>query len=147
MGKPLVQGVKKCRICNKEKTLGSFYIHNKKTGLLRGECSDCTKARRIKYTHEFPFKRKLDVINQRCYNPNNKSYKYYGGKGIKCCLSIEDLKYLWDRDKGFLLTYPSMDRKDSNGDYTVENCQWIEQYDNVVNGKRKLKEYYKLKSA
>ncbi len=66
----------------------------------------------------------------RCNNPNNTAYKYYGGKGIKFLMTVEDFRYLWYRDKGYLLDRPSIDRKNSNGNYTLKNCRFIERIEN-----------------
>ena len=68
---------------------------------------------------------------QRCNNPHNDSYKFYGAKGIKMLMIPNDLKYLWFRDKAYLLKQVSIDRKDSNGNYILENCRFIELIENV----------------
>lgn len=65
-------------------------------------------------------------INYRCTNSNDRKFKYYGGKGIKNYLTFIDLKFLWERDKGHLLKYPSIDRRDGAKDYTIKNCRFIE---------------------
>lgn len=70
--------------------------------------------------------RTLNNIKQRCNNPNDSKYKYYGGKGIKCRITLQDLKTLWTRDKAQELKQPSIHRKDSNKDYSLDNCQFIE---------------------
>lgn len=56
---------------------------------------------------------------------------YYGGKGIKCLLSFEDVMNLWNRDKANLLSRPTIDRIDPNGNYKLENCRFIENSENV----------------
>jgi len=72
----------------------------------------------------------FDRIKQRCNNPNNNSYKNYGGRGIKCLITLEEIKRLWFRDKAYLLKQPSIDRIDNDGDYTYENCRFIERNEN-----------------
>ena len=79
-----------------------------------------------KYRLKYPWKRTLESIKQRCNNPNNISYKYYGLKGIKCLITMEEIKFLWFRDKAYLMDKPSIDREDNDGHYILKNCQFIE---------------------
>jgi hypothetical protein len=80
----------------------------------------------------FPWLRTLAAIKQRCENSNCKAYKWYGGRGIKCQITAEELKEIWYRDKADLLECASIDRIDNDGDYTFDNCQYIELVDNVI---------------
>src|ERR1044071_7967360 len=70
-------------------------------------------------------------VHHRCNAPNDKRYVNYGGKGIECRLTIEDLYALYERDRPDLMIRPSIDRKDSAGHYEFENCRFIELYDNI----------------
>lgn len=61
---------------------------------------------------------------QRCADPNNISYKYYGGRGIKVCERWQKfenfLADMGERPQGMTLDrYP-----DNNGNYEVGNCRW-----------------------
>ena len=62
----------------------------------------------------------------RCNNPANKDYCYYGGRGIKFLMTIEDLKTIWLRDKAHLMKKPSIDRINNDGNYHLNNCRFIE---------------------
>ncbi len=98
-----------------------------------------TYQREYRRTHPVdPLYKLLNNINQRCNYPKDKKYKYYGGKGIKNFLTLEDLKYLWNRDRAGLMKQPSIDRKNGNGNYTIENCQFIEM---EANRKKRVKHY------
>lgn len=58
----------------------------------------------------------------RCGNTNSKSYKHYGGKGIKVCerwLDFENFKADMGDNEGL-----SLDRIDSSLGYCKENCRW-----------------------
>lgn len=64
-------------------------------------------------------------MKQRCYNPNNKFYHRYGGRGIKICDEwlndvrqfITDMYPTWQEDL-------SIDRKDNDMGYSKDNCRW-----------------------
>jgi hypothetical protein len=78
------------------------------------------------YNLLYPWKATLHGINQRCNNPKNLRYKDYGGRGIKCLITEEELKELWFRDKAYEMKKPSINRKDNDGNYTFKNCEYIE---------------------
>jgi hypothetical protein len=78
-------------------------------------------------------------LRQRCINENNPSHKWYGGRRIGFLITIEEIIKLWYRDKAWLLNQPSIDRKDNNGHYTVDNCQFIELIKNVKKSHRERK--------
>lgn len=73
----------------------------------------------------------LGSCKQRCLNKNNAFYKNYGGRGIKLKMNEKDFKYLWLRDKAYLMKTPSIDRIDNNGNYELSNCRYIEHIENV----------------
>jgi len=62
----------------------------------------------------------------RCYNSKTPKYEYYGGKGVKVCEKWKkEFKYfLKDMEKTWF-PKASLDRIDSNGNYTPKNCQWL----------------------
>jgi len=78
------------------------------------------------YYKKYPWKKVLIDIRQRCNNSKNKDYNNYGGRGIKCRITGASVKYLWYRDKAYLLKKPYIDRKDNDGNYELSNCQFIE---------------------
>ena len=77
-----------------------------------------------------PWAKTLQNIKQRCTNPNDKRYKYYGGKGIKCLVTLKDMKETFYRDRAWTLEHPSIDRKNPKKNYTLKNIRWIEMNQN-----------------
>lgn len=77
-----------------------------------------------------PWYKSLIRARQRCNNKNNPAWKWYGGKGIKVLITFKEMKAIWIRDNGHKLENPSLDRIDSHGNYTVENCRFIEMIEN-----------------
>lgn len=71
-------------------------------------------------------------MRARCNNKNNKSYKWYGGRGIKVCdewdKSYEPFRN-WAIENGYDPEKPSascsLDRINNDGDYTPDNCRFV----------------------
>lgn len=45
-------------------------------------------------------------------------------------LTPDDLKMMWHRDKAAEMVNPSIDRINTTGHYTIENCKYIEMKEN-----------------
>jgi hypothetical protein len=66
------------------------------------------------------------TINQKCNNPNNSDFEYYGGKGIILCEEWDNYNTFkeWATNNGYKDNLV-LSRKDTEGDYCPENCEWI----------------------
>ena len=74
----------------------------------------------------------LRAAKQRCNNKNHDSYPNYGGRGIRCLLTLKEIKQLWVRNKAYNLKKPSLDRKHEDKNYTLDNGHFMD--DNVTSG-------------
>ena len=133
---------KLCPKCNVVKPLTEkFFYFRKDSNDFRTNCIKCcnikNKENRDKnkgyistykkeYYKKYPWKRTLLKIKERCGNQRDKNYPRYGGRGIKCKITEDELKFLWFRDNANLMEYPTIDRKENDGNYELSNCQYIE---------------------
>ncbi len=74
-----------------------------------------------------------DSLRQRCMNPKDKAYEWYGGRGIKVCAR-------WEKFENFLADMGrrpspehSIDRIKVNGDYEQANCRWATELEQARN--------------
>lgn len=71
-------------------------------------------------------------MHSRCNNPHHKSYKNYGGRGIKVCREWSDFACFeqWAKDSGYdedaAYGDCTLDRLDVDADYSPQNCRWAD---------------------
>lgn len=64
-------------------------------------------------------------MRQRCVNSFNPKYSRYGGRGIIVCDEWNNFKAFenWSLSNGYKPGL-TLNRRDNNGDYTPNNCEW-----------------------
>lgn len=76
-------------------------------------------------------------MKERCLNPNNPNYKYYGAKDITVCKEwLDDFMnfYNWSIENGYRENL-TIDRIDNDKGYSPSNCRWTTYKEQVENRK------------
>ena len=92
------------------------------------------------------------AMKQRCYNPSNKNYNRYGGRGITICDEWRNdfqAFYEWAMANGYeeqaAVGKCTIDRIDNDKGYNPENCRWVDmtaQRNNRSDSRRNNNERY-----
>jgi len=128
--------------CGNTKTLCISLVNNNKT--ISCGCVHTKNASLLNRTHglsNIPEYRVWAGMIQRCYNPNNKEYHNYGGRGIDICEAWRNNFVNFARDMGPRPDkYHSIERLNNNLGYNPSNCVWanIEQQSKNKQQSRKI---------
>lgn len=95
------------------------------------------KYGRRKCGHEkigHPLYHRYTKMIERCHNPNNQRYEYYGKRGIKVCERWKESfqNFLDDMEPTFQPGL-ELDRIDNDKGYYPENCRWTTHSENMLN--------------
>lgn len=82
---------------------------------------------------EFPEYSVWKGIKERCYNPNSKDYKNYGGRGIKVCERWLKSFPAFYEDMGNKPLSTSIERINNDSDYEPSNCKWATRAEQNMN--------------
>lgn len=87
-------------------------------------------------------------MKSRCYSKKNKSYRLYGGRGIKVCdewLNDKNKFIEWAIKNGYKKGL-TIDRVDGDKGYNPINCRWVDRYVQNNNTNRNTFVTYKGKT-
>ena len=82
-------------------------------------------------------------MKQRCFNPNNRDFPNYGGRGITIFSEWKKFEcfYDWAMQNGYE-KHLTIERIDVNGNYEPNNCNWIRNEKQALN--RRNSKFYEL---
>jgi len=106
-----------CINCGSYSQRAKSNLYAKKKALRRGYCHNCKSDKHPLYST-------WKSMISRCNNPNNSSYKYYGGRGIRVCKDWENSFWAFVEDVGEKPEGKTLDRIDNNLGYNKGNCRW-----------------------
>lgn len=113
--------------------------------LIAGRSQSCgclarEKSRLRVQTHGLSSSRIFWIWNtmlQRCYNPKNKKFKDYGGRGIGVCTEWRTNFVVFYNYMGHAPPGMSLDRINNDGDYEPGNVRWASKKDQSNNRRPK----------
>lgn len=81
-------------------------------------------------THDHPLYQRWKQMIRRCGDPNDKSYPYYGARGISVCKEwhrfANFLEWFQMRNRAQLMPkYLEVDRINPRGSYCPKNCRLV----------------------
>lgn len=108
--------------------------NTKSCGCLHQEALKNQQEKSRKHGYTFSHKNLYSIyygMLYRCYNCNSKDWKYYGGKGVEVLGWGSAQEFVeWGIGSGYLLGL-TIDRLDSSGHYSKENCEWVTRAENT----------------
>ena len=131
--------VMKCMKCGREKTMKSSTIRIAH-GIKHSACGKGLK------TKNKTFYDRWQAMRSRTTNPKTDHYKDYGGRGI----NSDEFEYFIDfydamfdsfieKAKEIGESNTSLERIDVDGNYTKENCIWIDKHDQPKNQRKTIR--------
>jgi len=117
----------------------AYYIKNRKKILAKKKKYAIKygykiKVYRNKIKLKYPWRSSFLNAKNRCNNKNGQNYNTYGQRGIKFLLTFKEVEIMWNRDKAFSMSRPSLDRINNDGNYEFSNCRFIEMSENATKG-------------
>jgi hypothetical protein len=159
--------MKPCSKCLVTKPLSDFHKNKSNRDGLQSQCKDCRHVVRVSKWETSPLQQVVRVrngvaqtysrtrnhgesksvlytrwkkIKERCYNLNAQNYRFYGGKGVAVCDEWRNDFFSfksWAIAAGFQ-EHMELDRIDSEGPYSPDNCRWLPSRENIKRSKTLL---------
>ena len=106
--------------------------NTKSCGCLNREATG--NRRRTHGQSKDPTYRNWCAMKERCYSEPHKNYDLYGGRGIAVCGRWRESFEMFLADMG-PRPFPraTVERRDTNGNYEPDNCQWATQREQTRN--------------
>lgn len=103
-------------------------------------CAAARAKRSVNSEHSRKLKDLYRNMRDRCDNPENKRWANYGGRGISVCNAWKCNRrqfYEWVLVNGYRPGL-QLDRIDVNGDYSPENCRFVDAFTQMNNTTRNI---------
>lgn len=90
-----------------------------------------------------PIYQRWAAMMDRCFNTKRNNFSEYGGRGITVCDRWKTPENFTSDMSASFSEELQLDRIDTNGNYSPENCRWISQIENLGNRRNTVMITYK----